>query len=249
MVIQLSPVRRKGVAHEIVEQLRDEILSGRIQPGEFLPAERALAETLAVNRLTVRQAIARLEALGLVRAHHGRGTLVLDFRRTAGLGLLTDLMTARRRDAHFPLDLLRDLLEVRRLLAVEVVALAAERRTEDDLRDLRVLVAGQQARVADPVAFARGDIAFTRRLVQVCRNVAMELLFNTVAAFVDAHPDVAQAIFAAPAENAAQYVGVLFLIEGGRAGDARALVRAALDDLDGKTVARFAAAHSESARP
>ncbi len=237
--MKLQPVVRKGVAQEIVEQLREQILSGGIAPGASLPAERRLAEAFGVNRLTVRQAIARLEALGLVQAHHGSGTRVLDFRRSADVGLLTDLMTVRRGDRALSTRVLRDLLEVRRVIAIEVVALVAARAGEQDLRDLRALAQEQAARTGDRPAFVRGDLEFTRRMVQACGNLAMELLFNTVARFVGVHEDVAAAMYAEPEQVALQYPGVIQLVEARQGDLARTLVRSTLESLDAQTLARF----------
>ncbi len=240
-LIQLEKIQRKNTVDSIAQQLRDHILAGRIEPGNTLPPERQMAASLGVNRLTLRQALARLDAVGLVKARHGSGTVVLDYRRTAGLGLLGDLMAARRDSGSFPVDLLRDLLLVRRLLAAEVVGLAAEHRTNQDLVELRSLADAQLGRTADPRAFAHGDLEFVRALVRSCRNVAMELLFNAVAAFVEAHPGVAEAMYAEPADSAGQYGAVLLLVESRAGAQARTLVRAVLEGLDQKTLQRFAA--------
>jgi len=76
---------------QIEEQLADRIESGRLAPGERLPAERDLALALSVSRMTVRQALASLAARGLVERGVGRGTFVLgtarveyDLTRVAG---------------------------------------------------------------------------------------------------------------------------------------------------------------------
>ncbi|MBM4319000.1 MAG: winged helix-turn-helix transcriptional regulator, partial [Deltaproteobacteria bacterium] len=74
--------------------IREAILGGEYPPGSWLPPERSLAGTLGINRLTLRAALARLQAEGLVRPEQGNGVLVLDYRGTAGLELLPYLATA-----------------------------------------------------------------------------------------------------------------------------------------------------------
>jgi GntR family phosphonate transport system transcriptional regulator len=76
-----SPItltRGEGVAlwRQIAATLRDEIGDRRIAPGARLPTEFQLAERFAVNRHTVRRAVAALEEAGLVRVEQGRGTFV-----------------------------------------------------------------------------------------------------------------------------------------------------------------------------
>ena len=60
--------------HDLVEELRDKILSGQIRPGEKLPSENELAAAHAISRQTVRKALQILENEGFVYAEHGRGT-------------------------------------------------------------------------------------------------------------------------------------------------------------------------------
>lgn len=73
-------VRAKGIAvwHQIAEALRDDIKKKVFAPGNRLPSENELASRFAVNRHTVRRALAELESQGLVRADQGRGTFVVD---------------------------------------------------------------------------------------------------------------------------------------------------------------------------
>ncbi|BFL48159.1 LacI family transcriptional regulator [Lactonifactor longoviformis] len=58
----------------LMEQLKDDILSGRVKPGEKLPSENELSSTYQISRHTVRKALAILENEGFVVAEHGRGT-------------------------------------------------------------------------------------------------------------------------------------------------------------------------------
>lgn len=63
---------------QIAEGLIDQIKSGDLAPGDRLPAERELSETLGVNRMTLRRALRVLEAQGLVQRKHGVGTYVAE---------------------------------------------------------------------------------------------------------------------------------------------------------------------------
>ncbi len=71
-----ATIRRVGPTQQVREQLLAAIERGDYPPGSLLPSERMLCETLGVSRVSVREAISGLEALGLVRVQHGRGAFV-----------------------------------------------------------------------------------------------------------------------------------------------------------------------------
>src|SRR6478736_6688180 len=89
----LGPVARSSVVDAVADRLRNEILAGRLAPGTRLPSERELSLALGVNRLTLRAALARLEAMGLVTTRHGSGTEVVSWRERAGLEALPMVMS------------------------------------------------------------------------------------------------------------------------------------------------------------
>src|SRR5687767_11634959 len=122
----IGPVARSSVVDAVADRLRNEILAGRVAAGSRLPSERELALALGVNRLTLRAALARLEALGLVSTRHGSGTEVISWRERAGLEALPMVMSSLEREEPAWLELLASMQEVRRVLVAETVALAAE---------------------------------------------------------------------------------------------------------------------------
>src|SRR5512143_1885531 len=90
----MGPVARSIVVDAVADRLRGEILAGRLAPGSRLPSERELSLALGVNRLTLRAALARLEAMGLVTTRHGSGTEVSPWRERAGLEALSMVMSS-----------------------------------------------------------------------------------------------------------------------------------------------------------
>ena len=80
----LTTIKRTQRSEEVRLQIERAIHEGDFQPGDRLPSERELVDTLGVSRVSVREAIRSLEALGLVRVHQGRGAFVND--RRSGLG-------------------------------------------------------------------------------------------------------------------------------------------------------------------
>ena len=228
----LVPVTRSTVVDAVADRLRGEILAGRLAPGARIPSERELAFALGVNRLTLRAALARLEALGLITTRHGSGTVVTDWRERAGLDTLATWIGCLRPEDPSWRELIVSLLEIRRIVAAEAVGLAAARRTEADLDAMRSRAAEQKDRVRDPIAFARGDVAFVRAVVHASKNVALELLLNTFARFPDEHPELVHVLFDRCDSSIAYYPLIIELVSRGDAEMARSLVRRELESVD-----------------
>ncbi|MFE6752641.1 FadR/GntR family transcriptional regulator [Streptomyces sp. NPDC057684] len=122
----LRPVPRPRLYEQVVERLREYVQAESLQAGDRLPPERDLAERLAVSRTSVRQAIVALEVQGLVEVRHGGGTFLLRDRLDAEP--LQAMVERRRR--------LPDVLDARDALETKIAALAAERRTDEDLKEI-----------------------------------------------------------------------------------------------------------------
>jgi GntR family transcriptional regulator, transcriptional repressor for pyruvate dehydrogenase complex len=234
----LAPIARQSVVDAVADRLRGEILTGRLRPGTRLPSERELSLALGVNRLTLRASLARLEALGLITTRHGAGTIVASWRERAGLEMLGTLLRGRRFMDPAWHDLVRSALEIRRILAAEAVALAAERHTAQDLDAIATCAQVLNDHVDDPVAFARADLAFMRSVCKAARNVGLELFLNTFARWPDEHPELVSVLYDDCARAAALYPSVIDLIKGGDRDAARVIARKALEQVDEAWAAR-----------
>ncbi len=225
----------------VAEHLRRSILDGVFLPGELLPSETELAERFRYSRLTVREAIKTLSSQGLVRVQQGMGTEVQDYHSRGSLDLLPALLRVKRgkagrlsggRDG-----LLRDVLEVRRILASNMIELACERATPADLQSLRAEADAQRSRVDDPAAFAEGDLRFTRIVLGCCKNLAVELTFNTVVRAVDTIQNLVESMILHRQENLAYYELVVHMIGAGDGARAREAASAGLRDMDERLLA------------
>ncbi len=228
----------ENITEKLFRTLRDELLAGHWEAGQRLPSERALAERHGVNRVSVRGAVGRLVALGLVTVKRGDGIRATGLREAGSLDLIGHLLEAsEQRDV--PVDVVRDLLEVRRMVATEAVALACARATDEDVSRLKELAAAQANRMDDAEAFHLGDVAFARAVLAAGRNMALQLLLNTIERFYAARPEVGAALLADPAVTLASYYATLSLIEGRDAARARTVVREALEAVDSAALRRL----------
>jgi GntR family transcriptional repressor for pyruvate dehydrogenase complex len=160
----LHPLVKTRLHEEIMEQLKDKIIRGDLHPGSRLPPERDLAGQLKVNRTTVREALHKLESMGLVEIKHGNGIFVRDFLESGSLELARQLLFL---DGRVNIQILGNLLDLRRLLVPEISYCAALHRSEKDLEELERIVGNEGMPIAEKdwrvhnlIARASGNVLF-----------------------------------------------------------------------------------------
>ncbi|HEY5189598.1 MAG TPA: GntR family transcriptional regulator [Solirubrobacteraceae bacterium] len=184
----LRAVTNASLPDKVFAQLAGEIVSGRYRPGTTLPSERTLSSVFTVNRHVVREALGRLEQLGLVRVVQGGGTTVLDYRLTAGLDLLAVL--AEHADAgEGMLAPLGAALEMRAGIGIDVARLCARRATPE-VRDALGATAERLAAVATGRELLAIDRLFWQQMVDGAANFAYQLAFNSLMRGVQAAPEL-----------------------------------------------------------
>ena len=129
-----APIAVARASSAIAAQIREAILGGRIREGQRLPPERELAEQFGVSRVTVRDALRGLEALGLVEVRVGaRGGAFVTAPTGSHIGqTMGDMMVM---NAVSP----EDIVEARLVVELGTITLASSRATDDDLGALREL--------------------------------------------------------------------------------------------------------------
>ncbi len=141
LLAPLAPARR--LTEDLVQRLRQQILSGALAPGAKLPTEQQLVASLGVSRTVVREAVAALRADGLVLTRQGVGAFVAEQNNNRPFRIDPDQLDSLQR--------VLDVMELRIAVETEAAALAAERRTTQARRH----VAAALADVDD--ALSRGD--------------------------------------------------------------------------------------------
>jgi GntR family transcriptional repressor for pyruvate dehydrogenase complex len=169
----LGPRLRR--ADGVFRQLRSRILGGALARGDRLPNERDLADSFEVNRTSVREAVKRLEYLGLVEVRHGHGTFVKGVADSSSLEVIEALLRDPRT---VTLELLRQILEFRRHITVQVVELAASHRTEEQLERARKLLSKERDEGVNPAQALALDVEFNRLLGEATGNLMYQLVSN-----------------------------------------------------------------------
>jgi len=139
-------MKANGLVEEVQRQLEVALLDGRYPANSKLPSERMLAEQFAVSRNTIREAMQRMVARGLLRSRPGAGMFVGDQLRTSTSSPWAQLVVDQP-------ALLSDVLEFRRVLEGATAYYAAQRGTEEEFAGIRALQAAlEQARLDEQEA-------------------------------------------------------------------------------------------------
>jgi DNA-binding FadR family transcriptional regulator len=229
----LRVVENRSLADQVFEQLAAEILSDRCPVGTNLPAERKLVETFKVNRHVVREALKRLEQVGLIKISHGGGSKVADFRRHAGLDLLA-LMAEYPSTGEGTRRHWKAVHEMRRATATDVARLCAERASPELKAEIAEIARKMREVGGGPELFAL-ELRFWDRVLDGADNIAYRLAFNSLikGILAPAVAEFARGISIAEIQQSGYRVAIANAILAGDADAAEAETRAALRPIAG----------------
>jgi GntR family transcriptional regulator, transcriptional repressor for pyruvate dehydrogenase complex len=154
--------KANSLADALFSKLEARIVSGQMPPGSRFPSQKEIAELERVSRTVVREAVARLEAQGFAVSRQGSGVYVPDNVRYRAFQVTREELTELS-------DVVK-LLEMRLAIEAEMAALAAARRTVDDISTMRNALRRMQEMSADPVASAQADAAFHMAIARATQN-------------------------------------------------------------------------------
>lgn len=226
----MTAISSTSRANQVREQIRAAVESGEYAPGERLPSERELVDLFGVSRVSVREAIRSLEAVGLVEVHHGRGCFVA--------ATATDQYAAsfgHWLDVHR--DEVLDLLLVRGALDELAAECAARRNEQVDIPELRELNADFAGDGSDVGRLVSDDVAFHNA---VARSSGSVLLADLLADLHESFNESRRVTLALPgwsARSAGDHEAIIAAIERGDPVAARTAVsehiQAVRDSLNG----------------
>ncbi len=161
-------IKSPKISDAIVEQLESLILEGTLKPGEKLPPERELAQRLDVSRPSLREALQKLETLGLVETRQGGGSYVAAVLAPTLTDPLVNLFQRHPETVY-------DLLEFRQALEGIAAYYASTRATEADREILQRRFAAMEEshRRQDPVAEAVADADLHLSIAEAAHNVVL----------------------------------------------------------------------------
>jgi len=166
------------LSKKITSKLIARIVDGVYPPGGKLPTEREIAEEFKVTRNVVREALKRLEALGLVTIRRGSGIYVEDLQLTGGVELLEMLIF--KEDGSLNIDTLRDIIEFYENTIISIIRLATRRMTQEELEHLKELIEKRAQVIGDREEVERVSREITELIVDGTHNSLYRLIYNTM---------------------------------------------------------------------
>ena len=173
----LSPIRRSPLYEEVAERLREFIDVQELRPGDRLMSERELAQRLGVSRTSVRQALTALRVGGLVEIRHGDGVYLLRSPEDVVPSLAEELLQSH---AQLPA-----IMEVREALETQTARLAARRRSDADLDEMRLALREMATAIEEGEDGAEADQRFHGAITAASHNELLAGLMEQLADVID----------------------------------------------------------------
>jgi GntR family transcriptional repressor for pyruvate dehydrogenase complex len=165
-------VRRDKVYEGVAKQIERLILK-KLQPGDKLPSERDLAESLGVSRSSIRDAIRSLELMGMVEPRQGAGTIV---RQISSDSLVNPLANARKRKE----ELVGELLDFRKMLEPSLASRAATRVSAEELAEMEDILKRQDEKLRNEESTIAEDTEFHYAIALASGNSVVRKVLDTL---------------------------------------------------------------------
>ncbi|MFR5264980.1 FadR/GntR family transcriptional regulator [Clostridium sp.] len=168
----MKSLKEEKLYIKVVEEIKKEIMDGNLKPGDKLPPEREIAETLEVSRASVREAMRALEVGGLVESKHGSGNFI---RKDFSESLLEPLSL---------IFLLNDynkneVREMRSALAIQAALIASEKITEEEIEKLDKII-NIMRESEDEELNRELDNEFHKIIILATNNVFINIIFSSI---------------------------------------------------------------------
>ncbi len=166
--VRIGEIHRVSLVNDIAEKILSYIVEQSLKPGDKLPSEKILSENLRVSKFPLREALSRLQALGIISVMHGKGAFVAEFNVKEILLKLSPILRNQS-----GLNVLH-IVEARIALECPVAELAAMRRNEQIINELEVKLNEMERELNNRDAFINADIEFHEILASATENPIFE---------------------------------------------------------------------------
>ena len=171
--MKFEKINRATSSEVIVEQILDRVRSGGLKPGQKLPTEKEMSDMFGVCRASVREALRALSLMGHLEVHQGKGAYLLEAPPRE------DPAAERLGAALAAVDSL-DLVDLRNLLECKAVALAADRATPAQLKDIAKALQNMEHSLGRAEEFYRADLEFHVAVTRAANNQVLLEMMNVI---------------------------------------------------------------------
>lgn len=174
----MEPIKRLNVGDNIVNQIKNLFLDGKLKAGDKLPPERELMEMFEVGRTSLREALAVLESQGLI-VRSQKGTFISpSFNDVYSDSLIYQLYFSEVGWA--------DLFEARRFIEKELAGLAAKRATPENLAEIEQTIGDMKEAIEENsgTKYVSSNMQFHEKIADASQNRVMVDLYNSITSLV-----------------------------------------------------------------
>jgi GntR family transcriptional repressor for pyruvate dehydrogenase complex len=218
-----APVVKESLSDRLARQIRGMIHRGDYAQGDRLPTIMEMAKRWRVGHPTIREALKRLETMGVVEIRHGSGVYV-----TRSEDVL--VMASQFYAGKVTKKLLADLIRTRMPLEVQSVADAVRNATPQDILELRRLLTTAGQNLENDTVLNETNMAFHRRIAVASKNAVLPQLLDVLAELFTNEQRLILDIFGSRERDHREHVGILKAIE---ARDEKLAVRRMKKHLEG----------------
>jgi len=221
---EFETIRRDKVYEGVAKQIERLILK-KLQPGDKLPSERDLAETLAVSRSSIRDAIRSLELMGMVEPRQGAGTIV---REISSDSLVNPLADARKRKE----EMVGELLDFRMMLEPPLAARAAAHISLEGIAEMREILDRQEAKLRKGESTIPEDTEFHYAIALASGNSVVRKVLDTLMDLLRDSRERSLQVEGRPQKSLAGHRRILAAINRRNAEAAEAAMRRHIADVE-----------------
>ena len=220
LTVDRTALSRTTLSETLAQRITELIRERNLAVGDKLPSVKTLARTFVVATPTLREALRRLEAAGLIELRHGSGIYV---RRAD-----TSLMLPNRYYGELDIYTVLDLLEVRTMLEPELAARAAAHAAPADLTRLREIVgeAGRQltAEAPDTTHLLKANEAFHGYVAQMSGNAVLGQMVSSLLELYANEQRIVQYLYNDLTRDHHEHMAIVAAVEAGQGEQARSLM-------------------------
>ncbi|WP_242834963.1 FadR/GntR family transcriptional regulator [Ruminiclostridium cellobioparum] len=223
ILMPIKKITRQSIGEQVFEQLKEQIFNNEWKRGEKIPSENDLAVSFGVSRITVRQALQKLTALGLIETRLGEGSFIRDAAPGINMNPLIPI-------AYLNENSLQEILEYRRALEGNVAELATEKASEDEVAKLEEAYKLMEQVKNELELFSKADLNFHLLLANMTKN---SLIIQTFHIFNDVLNRAFSQIVNERGNSAGIYYHKLLLeaVKNRNSGDAKKIMQEHMEDL------------------
>lgn len=166
----MGRIEKKKLYEEIADIISDNIRTGQLVEGEKLPSIQSLASEYGVGPASIREALNALRVMGMVDIRHGEGTFV---KASSPKSFTAEMAIFKKKD-------IEELLEVRKIIEVAAVKIAAAKRTDEQLQNIRSALLKMKQAISENELGEMSDLEFHMAIAEAANNSLLKNLLADV---------------------------------------------------------------------